>query len=135
MNIFIDTNIFLDFLFERKNFEFAKKILFLNWVSFLTSDKVLLDIFYIWKKEKNREFILEFINEINLSFKIWWWNNETFKNILENELNFSDFEDSFQDEVAKSLNANFIITNNKKNFKNSKISVMTAEEFLNFNDL
>lgn len=133
MKLFIDTNIFLDFLLEREESYFAKKLLIKenNYV-FLTSDKCILDIVYIWKKYKNKDIILEFIKWINKLFHIWWWKNINFENIIKNN-DFNDFEDSFQYEIAKKLKADFIITNNKKDFKNSKITTITAKEFLEFN--
>lgn len=44
---------------------------------------------------------------------------------------FIDFEDAVQYFAAKSVNADFIITRNIKDYKNSAIPVLTAEQFLN----
>lgn len=43
---------------------------------------------------------------------------------------FADFEDSMQNESALSAGADYIITRNKKDFENSTIPAVTAEEFL-----
>jgi predicted nucleic acid-binding protein len=44
--------------------------------------------------------------------------------------NFSDIEDAFQYFSALKSECNLIITRNTKDFKDSKIPVMTADEFL-----
>lgn len=43
---------------------------------------------------------------------------------------FSDFEDGLQYYSAIENNIDIIITRNKKDFKNSKLPVLTAKEFL-----
>lgn len=43
---------------------------------------------------------------------------------------FADFEDSMQNESALSAGADYIITRNKKDFENSTIPAVMAEEFL-----
>jgi hypothetical protein len=44
--------------------------------------------------------------------------------------NFNDFEDGLQYFVAMDNESDIIITRNKKDFKNSKIPVMTAGEYI-----
>ncbi|MBO5459549.1 MAG: hypothetical protein J5981_04790, partial [Lachnospira sp.] len=43
---------------------------------------------------------------------------------------FSDFEDCLQDKCAKEVRANYIITCNTKDFKNSEVTALTPGEFL-----
>ena len=47
-----------------------------------------------------------------------------------NRDNFKDFEDCLQDECAKELKADYIITRNIKDFAHSKIPAVTPEQFL-----
>ena len=44
--------------------------------------------------------------------------------------NFSDFEDSMQNESAMFAGVDYIITRNKKDFETATIPVVTAEEFV-----
>lgn len=44
---------------------------------------------------------------------------------------FNDFEDAIQYHTALEGNLDMIITRNKKDFKHSKLPVMTAAEYLN----
>lgn len=50
-------------------------------------------------------------------------------NALENE-SFTDFEDSVQNECSMQINADYIITRNKKDFLSSSITVLEPNEFL-----
>jgi predicted nucleic acid-binding protein len=71
-------------------------------------------------KEKLRKFkIISEISDLN-------------EQIIEKGLNsnFSDFEDSLQYFSAISSDCSILITRNGKDFKNSSIPVMTAEEYL-----
>lgn len=43
---------------------------------------------------------------------------------------FSDFEDCVQDECAAACGADFIITRNEKDFAESKVKAISAEDFL-----
>ena len=47
-----------------------------------------------------------------------------------NRDNFKDFEDCLQDECAKEIKADYIITRNIKDFAHSKIPAVTPEQFL-----
>ena len=46
------------------------------------------------------------------------------------ESNFTDFEDAVQYYTAEKEACNFIITRNSKDYKNSKISILNAEQFI-----
>lgn len=46
------------------------------------------------------------------------------------ESNFRDFEDAVQYYTAEKEACNFIITRNSKDYKNSKISILNAEQFI-----
>ena len=46
------------------------------------------------------------------------------------ESNFKDFEDAVQYYTAEKEGCNYIITRNVKDYKNSKISILNAEQFI-----
>jgi len=48
---------------------------------------------------------------------------------LNNE-NFTDFEDCLQDECASDFNADYIVTRNISDFKDSKVKAIEPSEFL-----
>ncbi len=130
--IFIDTNVMLDFLGEREPFytpiakiatlaEKGKVTLLVSPISFATVNYFLLK--YDGSKvarEKLRKFkILSTICSLN-------------EHTIEKGLNssFKDFEDALQYFGATESECEIIITRNGKDFKNSLLPVMTAEEFL-----
>ena len=43
--------------------------------------------------------------------------------------NFTDFEDCLQDRCAESINAQYIITNNVKDFNESVVTAITPRDF------
>lgn len=43
---------------------------------------------------------------------------------------FSDFEDCLQDECAKEVSADFIVTRNAEDFQHSQINAITPQKFL-----
>lgn len=53
------------------------------------------------------------------------------KNILKTSINsnFIDFEDAVQYFCAKSIDADLIITNDKKGFRDSRIDTITSQNF------
>ena len=55
--------------------------------------------------------------------------HESVQNALQRE-DFSDFEDCLQDECAKQIHADYIITRNINDFSNSNIPAITPSDFL-----
>ena len=50
--------------------------------------------------------------------------------ILATDLDFNDYEDALQSVCAKRIKADFIITRNTKDFKNSQVKAITPEQLL-----
>ena len=132
MKLFLDTNVMLDFLGEREPFYISsakiatladKRKLKINVsaLSFATVSYFLTKYEGVKKtKEKLRKFkVISGICELD-------------ELIIEKGLNsdFSDFEDSLQYFSALRAECDIIITRNGKDFKKSKIPVMTPDEFL-----
>jgi len=129
MRFFIDTNIFLNALLNRDN-ETSKEILCfleLKGVFLYINDITILNSIYIARKHfdevKNEVF------KLKRKFNLVAVNNEILE--LAFQSNFKDFEDGVQYYSAKSINADLIITDNKKDFIYSDIDVMDSIEFYN----
>ncbi|MBR6228976.1 MAG: PIN domain-containing protein [Eubacterium sp.] len=45
--------------------------------------------------------------------------------------NFEDFEDNLQDKCAESINADYIVTANIRDYASSSVNALTPDEFLN----
>ena len=131
-SIFIDSDILLDILLDRHPFyEWAMGLLLLiddNSYIGCTSVHSLLNAHYFTKKyagEKSaRASIKSLANKLNIVTEDAGIVNQAI------ESDFADFEDAVQFHAAKSAKADFIITRNIKDYKNSNITVLTAEQFL-----
>lgn len=136
VKIFVDINVFIDlylFRWTEENINSIKNILYhienkdFIWI---TSIHTIATLYYVLKNYKiSHNDILEYINNIEKVFYIVWWNNETLKRCLNNSS--KDFEDGLQYELASESFADYIITNNIKDFKFSEIEVKNPIEFIN----
>jgi predicted nucleic acid-binding protein len=131
--IFIDTNIVLDLLGKREPFyEDAAKLFSLadrGKVKLYVSSLTIANANYVLSKLKNAKEA----RVILLKFKILVVVLELNDKIIELSLNdesFKDFEDGLQYYTAVENQSNIIITRNLKDFKSSKIPVMTTSQYL-----
>jgi len=130
--LFIDTNIMLDLLGERIPFyDSIAKIATLadnGQVTLIVSALSYSTVSYFLTKFENSEIAKTKLRKFKVISKIC----DLDELIIEKGLNsnFSDFEDSLQYFSALKSNCSIIITRNGKDFKESKIPVMTAEEYL-----
>ena len=131
--IFLDTNIILDLLAERNPFyDSISKLATLadqKALTLVASPLSFTTVYYVLSKYESSKSVLAKLRK----FKILCEVCEVNEIIIEKSLNsdFSDFEDATQYFSALQSNCITIITRNGKDFKNSTIPVMTAEEYLN----
>ena len=130
--LFLDTNLMLDLLGEREPFyDTAAKIATLadkGKIKLIVSALSYSTIFYILSKYENPKIVKEKLRK----FKIISDTSDLTGKIIEKGLssNFSDFEDALQYHCAIKADCNILITRNGKDFKESEIPVMTAEEYV-----
>jgi predicted nucleic acid-binding protein len=131
IKIFLDTNILVDLITDRKPFskqaieifkstEENKTLLFTSSHSIATAHYLLKK--YVEEKELRKIIfnLLEFLNVIPVDI-------EVLKRGLRS--NHKDFEDAIQILCASSITGiNFIVTRNKKDFKASEILVLKPDE-------
>ncbi len=132
-HLFVDTNIVIDLLAKREPFyDEAAKL-------FSLADRGKVKLYVSSLTFANTNYVLAKFNsskkarEILLKFKILVEVLEVNDKIIELSLNdksFSDFEDGLQYYTALENELQMIITRNLKDFKNSKIPVMTARSYL-----
>ena len=130
--IFLDTNVILDLLGERVPFfdsiakvatlaDQKKLAIIVSPLSFTTID-------YVLNKYESSESVLNKLRKFKIICEVCEVNEETIDKALNS--NFKDFEDAVQYFTALQSNCSIIITRNGKDFKNSTIPIMTAEEYL-----
>ena len=132
-HLFIDSDILLDMLLIREPFWGYTQLLLLEsenlGIRLSTSVLVIANINYILEKKIGapaaKSTIKTLVKRINiLSFE---------SDIIDLALNgkFNDLEDEIQYLIAKRHECDVIITRNIKDYKQSTIPVLTAEQFLN----
>lgn len=133
MRILIDTNIALDLALKRDNyFETSKNAvvsaLFNGHILYFSSSSVT-DYYYILRNNKlskkealsSAKSLSRYVTFATVDEKCIY---QAFNSII------NDFEDAVIDSVATNINADIILTRNKKDFINSTNKVLTPEEFL-----
>ena len=133
MVILVDTNIIIDALANREPYaEDAKKILekcAAKEVKGVLAAHSIPNLFYILRKAFNQEerrFLLKNLCKI---FQISDLNTKKSIAALDNS-DFTDFEDGLQEECAVEMMADYIVTRNPADFKNSRIKVIQPDELL-----
>jgi predicted nucleic acid-binding protein len=129
LKVFIDTNVFLDSYLNRDKGVSKSIFNFLETrdIEIYLNDISIINIAYIIRKHFSKEEIKEKINLMLETYNIVSANQQIIS--LANNSTFTDFEDGVQYYCAKEINADLIISNNKKDFKSSKIDVLTPIEF------
>jgi predicted nucleic acid-binding protein len=133
MIVLLDTNVILDVLLARKPFvnnsakvlQMAEKC---EIICYITANSVT-DILYILKKyvknRSERETIVRNLFEIVDIVSV------TKKDIYKSfDYGYTDFEDALQYQCAKKLKAQYIITRNEKDFKDTEINVISPDRFI-----
>jgi len=131
-NLFLDTNIVLDLLSQRmpfytvaaKLFSLAdKKIIRLS-----ISALCLADVNYIISKQYPEMEVRKILRKFKVLVNVLPLDDKISDLALNSE--FKDFEDAIQYFTAIENDQDLIITRNQRDFKESKIPVMSAGEFI-----
>ena len=132
MKLLIDGNILLDVLQRRtpyfKDSVGIWKICETKQVEGYVSALTFANLVYVMRKELNAEKINEVLKKLSLIFIFESLNVSDISTAA--EMQWADFEDAIQSATAKRIRADYIITRNMKDFKNSEIMALTATEFL-----
>jgi predicted nucleic acid-binding protein len=130
--IFLDTNVILDLLGERVPFyDSIAKVATLadqKKLTIIVSPLSFTTVNYVLNKYESSESVLNKLRKFKIICEVCEVNEETIAKALNS--NFKDYEDAVQYFTALQSNCSIIITRNGKDFKNSKIPIMTAGEYL-----
>ncbi|WP_346732409.1 PIN domain-containing protein [Elizabethkingia miricola] len=131
--ILIDTDVILDFFFDRQPFsEEASQILSLcesKKLNGFVTPIVISNIYYILRKTAKHEKVIEGLKSLMDIVDVAVITKNTIVDALNS--NFKDFEDALQNFSAlDKKDINIIITRNIKDYKTSSLSVMTPETYL-----
>ena len=132
-HIFLDTNVLIDFLADRKpfsleaaklfNYSFKKKVII--YVAAVSYN----NIYYILRQSCTHSETIKILNELQEWTEAIDVSKDVIRKALKSE--FKDFEDAIQYNCAKTLSKiDCIVTRDTKDFKASSIPTMTPKEAL-----
>jgi predicted nucleic acid-binding protein len=131
--LLIDDNIVLDLLAHREFFYLEAADLFsradLGNLKLTISSLSFANTNYILSKQKSPKEARAILRKFKVLIEILSLNEKTIELALSDD-NFPDFEDGLKYYTALENQVDVIITRDKKGFKNAKIPVLTAKEFL-----
>ena len=131
--LLIDTNIVIDLLSKREKFYNEAADLFSradkNELELTISSLTFANTNYILTKLKSAKEAREILRKFKVLVELLSLDDKITELALSDD-NFPDFEDGLQYYSAIENQIDVIISRNKKDFKNSKIPVLTAKEFL-----
>lgn len=132
-DIFIDTDVIIDFLIDREPHSREAAIIFTlieqkklkGYVSSLTFS----NLYYVLRKIESHNKVKAKLDSISRLFTILKVDQQTIKNAIAS--GFPDFEDSIQYNCALDYKKiDVLITRNIKDYKGSEIPVMTPVDYL-----
>lgn len=133
MVLFIDTNVLIDFLAKRDAFQTAVDRVFDLILSGeakgILASHSIANIWYILRKDFSPEERRELLLALLVYFDVVALNKEKLIQGLYRK-DFFDYEDCLQEECACSAKADYIVTRNKKDFFQSRVTVVTPEELV-----
>ena len=132
-NVFIDTDVIVDFLTDRKPFSLdSAKIFSLidqKKIKGCVSSLSFSNLYYILRKFGTHKKVISSLQELSEIVDILKVDSDIVKSALTS--NFKDFEDSIQYFAAQEhKKVDYIITRNIKDYKDSSLPIMTPETFL-----
>ena len=130
--IFVDTNVVLDLLGERKQFLREAQELFTlgdqEDVQLYVSALTIINTYYILSQQLKIPNVRKVIRRFKILVDVLPVSDKVIELSLDS--GFKDFEDAIQYYCALEHEIGLIITRNQKDFKLSRIPVLSAREYL-----
>lgn len=133
MRILIDTNVLVDYIENRQSFsESAEKI-----INACADEKIegyiaahsVSNLFYILRKHYTVQERRRLLKSMCTILSVVGIDHEKIMDALDDD-GFDDFEDCLQEKCAVEFGADYIVTRNIKDFENTKVKCLDAEEFV-----
>lgn len=131
MKIFIDNDVILDVILERKDFEYSRQLLAFveqKKVVAFTSPLIFTNSFYIISKLRDKKKAWSALKKIRLLFNVSTVTEQIIDLALASD--FSDFEDAVQYYVALKQKVEYLVTRNKKDYVATQIPIISPQECL-----
>ena len=133
MNVFLDTNVIIDFMGEREGFFDDAAAIFAmivdKKIAASTSALTIVNCAYILKKAFNTDIMLSKVETLCQMLNVTPIDRSQLMNAV--QLKPYDYEDAVQYLSALPYHPDMVITRDKRGFNNLNIQVMTPAEFVN----
>jgi predicted nucleic acid-binding protein len=130
--ILVDTNIVLDLLAKRESFFIEAQELFTlsdkKKIKLFVSSLTFANTYYVLSQSLKIENARKILRKFKVLVEVLPMDDKIIDLSLDSE--FNDFEDAIQYYSAIENDLDLIITRNLKDFKQSKIPVLTAKDYL-----
>ena len=130
--LFIDSDIILDLLAKREpHYIYSSRLFTLidkKEITAFTSPLIIANLHYLLRKMTSNASALKSLRKLKTFVNILPIDDKVIEQSLNSD--FNDFEDAIQYFTAVNNGLTLLLTRNKRDYKKSKISVLTAEEFL-----
>jgi predicted nucleic acid-binding protein len=131
--ILIDTDVLLDFFFDIQPFsEHAAIVLSYceeHKIEAYITPVILSNVYYLLRKNAKHEYIIEKLRQLFSLINILIIDKESVLRAMNSD--FKDFEDALQNYAAEGNESiQIILTRNLKDFKYSKLAIMTPEHYI-----
>jgi len=131
-SILVDTNIVLDLLAKREEFIVEAQQLFTlsdkNEIALYVSSLTFANTYYILSQKMKLNDARKILRKFKVLVEVLPMDDKIIDLSLESD--FKDFEDAIQYHTAIKNEINIIITRNLKDFKTSRIPVLTAKNYI-----
>lgn len=136
--VLIDTDVILDFFFDREPFaKYAIEIFNLcetNKLQGFTTPVIISNVYYLLRKTAKHMVIVERLKQLIHIIDVIKMDKKVVLNALNSE--FKDFEDALQNFSAIEYGTiAVLLTRNIKDFKKSELAILTPETYLKGRDL
>lgn len=131
--ILIDTDVLLDFFFDREPFaEYSSYIIGLcetNAIKGFVTPVIYSNLYYLLRQTARHEKVIENLKQLLSITDVLSMDKEVVTNALNS--GFKDFEDSLQNYAAiKNGKIDVIITRNLKDYSKSEIGILSPESYI-----
>lgn len=131
--VLIDTDVLMDFFFDRKPFaKYSTELIHLcaeKQLQGFTTPVIISNIYYLLRKTANHNIIVEKIKQLLTIIEIVNIGKSAVMDPLNSE--FKDFEDALQNfSAVEDGEIKIILTRNLKDFKKSELAILTPETYL-----
>lgn len=130
--VFVDTNIFIDFIENRENADYSQEIFNIaakGGIRLCASLLTFANMAYIIKKKRTQEEVFLILDNFEQRVEVLSMNQQQLRRAIAQPCR--DFEDMLQYQCAVAGDCSVIVTNNLRDFKGfCKLPLMSSREFL-----